>query len=243
MIHWTRWISQLCTELSIWMQLNIHSSQVHMEISFFKDFIYLFMRDTERDRGRDKAEGEAGYMQGAWRGTQSQVSRITPWAKGETAESPELPSNSVSEVKARFSLERLSRGKKFLGKVQHMQRPQGVRELSVFTDLKDAQVSRGKRGVLWDVAEDTKNIHEEPCKTLGLIHYLEHNRNQAKHFEQKYSFGCCEENLELVSSTRWSLAKIWAKVVVVIRGGERWIEYKYVGEKGMWAWGRRSRRR
>ena len=35
---------------------------------FFKDFIYLFMRDTEREREREaetQAEGEAGSMQGA----------------------------------------------------------------------------------------------------------------------------------------------------------------------------------
>ena len=37
---------------------------------FFKDFIYLFMRDTEREGGREReaetqAEGEAGSMQGA----------------------------------------------------------------------------------------------------------------------------------------------------------------------------------
>ena len=30
---------------------------------FFKDFVYLFMRDTER--GRDTTEGVAGSMQGA----------------------------------------------------------------------------------------------------------------------------------------------------------------------------------
>ena len=46
---------------------------------FFKDFIYLFMIEGERER---EAEGEAGSMQGAWHGTQSQVSRITPWAEG-----------------------------------------------------------------------------------------------------------------------------------------------------------------
>ena len=37
-----------------------------------KDFIYLFMRDTERE-----AEIEAGSTQGAPRGTRSQDSRIT----------------------------------------------------------------------------------------------------------------------------------------------------------------------
>ena len=41
------------------------------------------MRDTERVRDAEtQAEGEAGSMQGARRGTQSRVSRITPWAKG-----------------------------------------------------------------------------------------------------------------------------------------------------------------
>ncbi|CAK7306224.1 hypothetical protein VULLAG_LOCUS12398 [Vulpes lagopus] len=38
------------------------------------------MRNTER--GRDQAEGEAGSMQGARRGTQSRASRVTPWAEG-----------------------------------------------------------------------------------------------------------------------------------------------------------------
>ena len=49
---------------------------------FFKDF-YLFMRDTERER-QTQAEGEAGSMQGAWHGTQSPISRITPWVAGST---------------------------------------------------------------------------------------------------------------------------------------------------------------
>ena len=47
---------------------------------FFKDF-YSFMRD----RGgwaETQAEGEAGSMQGARRGTGSRVPRITPWAEG-----------------------------------------------------------------------------------------------------------------------------------------------------------------
>ena len=37
-------------------------------IYFFKDFIYLFMRDTERE-AETQAEGEAGPMQRARRGT------------------------------------------------------------------------------------------------------------------------------------------------------------------------------
>ena len=39
------------------------------------------MRDTER-LAETQAEGEAGSLQGAQRGTQSRVSRITPQAEG-----------------------------------------------------------------------------------------------------------------------------------------------------------------
>ena len=50
---------------------------------FFKDFIYLFIRDTHKEREADtQAEGEVGPMQGAQCGTQSRVSRIMPWAEG-----------------------------------------------------------------------------------------------------------------------------------------------------------------
>ena len=37
-------------------------------VCFFKDFIYLFMRDTQRE-AETQAEGEAGSMQGARCGT------------------------------------------------------------------------------------------------------------------------------------------------------------------------------
>ena len=48
---------------------------------FFKDlFIYLF-RESERE-AETQAEGEAGSMKEARRGTPSRVSRITPWAAG-----------------------------------------------------------------------------------------------------------------------------------------------------------------
>ena len=39
------------------------------------------MTDTERET-ETQAEGEAGSMQGVRRGTQSRVSKITPWAEG-----------------------------------------------------------------------------------------------------------------------------------------------------------------
>ena len=58
---------------------------------FFKDCIYLFMRDTER--GRDTGRGEAGSMQGARCGTQSQDPRVMTWAQGRcsTMEPPGIP--------------------------------------------------------------------------------------------------------------------------------------------------------
>ena len=58
---------------------------IFVYLRFFKKkiFIYLFIRDTEREREAEtQAEGGAGSMQGAQGGTQSPVSRITPWAEG-----------------------------------------------------------------------------------------------------------------------------------------------------------------
>ena len=68
---------------------------------FLRFLIYLFMRDTQRE-AETQAEKEAGSMQGAWCGTRSWDSRITPWAKGRrwTAEpSRDLPAfNSFVHV-------------------------------------------------------------------------------------------------------------------------------------------------
>ena len=63
---------------------------------FFKDFIYLFMRDTERD-AETQAEGEAGSMQGPRRGTRSRVSRVRPWTEGSAKplSHPGLPTHFV----------------------------------------------------------------------------------------------------------------------------------------------------
>ena len=44
---------------------------------FFKDFIYLFMTDTER-KAETLAEGEAGSLRGARCRTRSQDPRIMP---------------------------------------------------------------------------------------------------------------------------------------------------------------------
>ena len=57
---------------------------------FFKDFIYLFMRN----RG---AENKAGSMQGARCGTRYWDSRIMPWAEGRhsTTEPPVHPYNTI----------------------------------------------------------------------------------------------------------------------------------------------------
>ena len=46
-------------------------------------FIYTWEIQREREREAEtQAEGEAGSRQEAWCGTQSRVSRITPWAEG-----------------------------------------------------------------------------------------------------------------------------------------------------------------
>ena len=47
---------------------------------FFKFYLFIH-RDRERE-AETQAEGEAGIIQRARHGTQSRVSRITPWAAG-----------------------------------------------------------------------------------------------------------------------------------------------------------------
>ena len=53
--------------------------------SFFLRF-YLFIHENtqrgEKERGRDTGRGRSRIQQGAWCGTLSWVSRITPWAAG-----------------------------------------------------------------------------------------------------------------------------------------------------------------
>ena len=56
---------------------------------FFFKILFIYSWETERDRDRDRerpaetqTEGDAGSMKGALCGTQSQVSRITPWVEG-----------------------------------------------------------------------------------------------------------------------------------------------------------------
>ena len=48
---------------------------------FLKDFIYLFMKDTQKE-AETQAEGEAGSLWGPWCRTWSQDSGITTWAEG-----------------------------------------------------------------------------------------------------------------------------------------------------------------
>ena len=57
---------------------------LNLEFSFFF-FLRFYLSIHERQREREaetQAEEEAGSMQGASCGTRSQVSGITPWAKG-----------------------------------------------------------------------------------------------------------------------------------------------------------------
>ena len=53
------------------------------ELAFFFFLKILFKREREKERESEtQAEGKASSMQGAGRGTRSQVSRIMPWAAG-----------------------------------------------------------------------------------------------------------------------------------------------------------------
>ena len=57
-------------------------------IFFFKKRFYLFIHESHGERGRDTGRGEAGFMQGAWCGTQSQDPGIMTWAKGRCSATP-----------------------------------------------------------------------------------------------------------------------------------------------------------
>ena len=48
---------------------------------FLMFYLFIHERHTERE-AETQPEGEAGSLQGARPGTQSCVSRITPWAEG-----------------------------------------------------------------------------------------------------------------------------------------------------------------
>ena len=48
----------------------------------FKDFIYLFIKDTEKE-AETQAEGEAGSLPGARYGTQSQIPESHPDPKAD----------------------------------------------------------------------------------------------------------------------------------------------------------------
>ena len=60
---------------------------------FFKDFIYLFMRDTQRE-SETQAEGEVGSLQGTQCGARSQDpgSRPEPKADAQPLSHPGVPS-------------------------------------------------------------------------------------------------------------------------------------------------------
>ena len=71
---------------------------------FFKDHIYWFMRDTEREAER-QAEGEAGSLRGAWCQTRFQDPGVTPWADAQPlsypgAWGPTLPSHTECKTPA-----------------------------------------------------------------------------------------------------------------------------------------------
>ena len=64
--------------LQSWSEDSINTTSINK--LFKKYFIYLFMRDPERE-AETQAEGEAGSMQGARRRTRSRDPEVTPWAQ------------------------------------------------------------------------------------------------------------------------------------------------------------------
>ena len=65
--------------------ISLCALNCHMKcwLTFFFFLNILFIHDTHtHTEAETQAEGEAGSMQGARRGTRSQVSRIMPWAEG-----------------------------------------------------------------------------------------------------------------------------------------------------------------
>ena len=66
------------------------------------------MRDTERE-AETQAEGEAGSVQGARRGAQSRVSRITPWAGAKPLSHPGIPTNLIFKVRLSSPISVLSK--------------------------------------------------------------------------------------------------------------------------------------
>ena len=88
--------------LGWWVMSPWHKLKPPMQprfLLFFKDFIYLFMKEREAET---QAEGEAGSMQGAQCGTRSRVSRITPWAEGgaKPLHHPGPPATYISDEAA-----------------------------------------------------------------------------------------------------------------------------------------------
>ena len=80
--------------------LRIYHHSPFKNLLFKKDFIYLFMRDTQREREAEtQAEGKAGSPRGAWCETRSQDPGITIWAKGRcsTTEPPRCPQHMYFE--------------------------------------------------------------------------------------------------------------------------------------------------
>ena len=63
-------------------RFSVGENNDQIYILFFKDFIYLFMRDSER--GRDSGRGRSRFHAGSLTQDSIRVSRIRPWAEGGT---------------------------------------------------------------------------------------------------------------------------------------------------------------
>ena len=83
-----------------WFSASCQCFTPKLSLTFWRAFIflvfYLFIHERQRE-AEIQAEGEAGSMQGARRGTQSPFSRFTPWAEGgaKLLSHPRLPSGEL----------------------------------------------------------------------------------------------------------------------------------------------------
>ena len=82
---------------------NCHwDSQALQQLFFgFSNILFIYSWEIQKERGRDIGRGRSRLHSGAWCGTQSQVSRITPWAKAgtEPLSHPGIPKGENSLIR------------------------------------------------------------------------------------------------------------------------------------------------
>ena len=83
LLNWGFWSESHIVFLLLNLPLLLmeYIPQGNIYIDFFFKILFIYSWKTERE-AETQAEGEAGSLQGAWCGTQSQDPGITPWTEG-----------------------------------------------------------------------------------------------------------------------------------------------------------------